>query len=356
MSEKSENEFLGFVAHELRTPITVIVGLASTLVARRRDLTDEQVDECLERIRVQGDRLARLVGDLLDLAQIDSGRFQVALEPVDLAAAGRRTLDDVPAPPGRSVELALPEDVWVVADPGRLEQVLVNLLTNAYRHGGPNVRLGARRTPDGVYVEVSDDGAGVPEGLVPGLFEKFSREASEGAGLGLAITRGLVEAFGGRVWYDPGDLAGARFSVLLNETEANPRSSPAGSERHRWSKGVRKILVVDDESSMRFLLRMVFESEGFEVVEAHHGAAALERVKEDPPPDLVVTDLMMPVMGGRELVERLRANPETARIPILVVSANASAVVPGADAALRKPFDRDALLDTARSLARKDAA
>lgn len=116
-----------------------------------------------------------------------------------------------------------------------------------------------------------------------------------------------------------------------------------------------KVLVVDDESNMRFVLRMVFESEGFEVVEAHHGAAALERVKEEVP-DLVVTDLMMPVMNGRELVERLRADDATAGVPILVVSANKNPEATGADAALAKPFDIDVLLDTARALCRKDAA
>jgi two-component system chemotaxis response regulator CheY len=106
---------------------------------------------------------------------------------------------------------------------------------------------------------------------------------------------------------------------------------------------------------MRFLLRMLFESEGFDVVEAHHGAAALDRVGEHQP-DLVVTDLMMPVMNGRELVERLRADAGTAGIPILVLSSSRNIEVAGADAALRKPFDIDALLDTALSLSRKDAA
>lgn len=119
--------------------------------------------------------------------------------------------------------------------------------------------------------------------------------------------------------------------------------------------GVLRVLVVDDESNMRFLLRMVLETEGFEVVEAHHGAAALERVKEEQP-DLIVTDLMMPVMNGRELVERLRADTETAGIPILVVSARRNIDVAGADATMPKPFDLDALLDCARSLSRKDAA
>ena len=106
---------------------------------------------------------------------------------------------------------------------------------------------------------------------------------------------------------------------------------------------------------MRFLIRVTLEGAGYDVVEAHHGGVALERAKESPP-DIVVTDLMMPVMGGRELVERLRADPETAELPILVVSANANAVVAGADAVMRKPFDPDALLDTARSLGRVGAA
>lgn len=116
-----------------------------------------------------------------------------------------------------------------------------------------------------------------------------------------------------------------------------------------------RILVVDDESNMRFLLRMLFETEGFDVVEAHHGAAALERVRDEQP-DLILTDLMMPVMNGRELVERLRADAETADIPIVVVSSSRNVEVAGADAALRKPFDVEKLLDTARSLSRKDAA
>jgi CheY-like chemotaxis protein len=357
MSEATESEFLGFVSHELRSPITVIVGLAATLATHRHELTEEQVDECLGRMQVQGGQLARLVNDLLDLSQVETGRFRVALQSVHLAGAGRSAVEDAPTPAGHSVELMVAEDVWVVADPPRLDQVLVNLLTNAYRHGGRHILLEARPSPEGVLVVLSDDGAGVPNELAGRLFEKFSRDASDGrgAGLGLAIVRGLVEAFGGRVWYEPRKPTGARFCVLLNAAEANPKSLTIPSLRQGWSESLHKVLVVDDESNMRFLLRMVFESEGFEVVEAHHGAAALERVKEEEP-DLVVTDLMMPVMNGRELVERLRADAKTAGIPILVISANANPEVAGADAALRKPFDIDALLDTARSLSRKDTA
>lgn len=355
VSEETENGFLGLVVHELRSPITVIVGLAATLSTRRRDLTEEQIDDSLTRIEAQGGQLARLVDDLLDLAQVEAGRFRVVLRPVQLAGAARRSLEDAPPPAGHEVELVLPDDLWVAADPLRLEQVLVNLLTNAYRYGGRHIRLEATQTAAGVLATVSDDGAGVPEELVSSLFERFARGTVDGhgAGLGLAIVRALMEAFGGSAWYEAGQPVGARFGVLLARVDEGLDNLPAAAEQPEWDERVRKILVVDDESNMRFLLRMVLESEGFAVVEARHGAAALELVKEEAP-DLIVTDLMMPVMNGRELVQRLRADTETAAIPILVVSSNRNTDVDGADGFLRKPFDIDALLETARSLSRKD--
>lgn len=112
------------------------------------------------------------------------------------------------------------------------------------------------------------------------------------------------------------------------------------------------VLIVDDEPSIRFLVRVTLENEGFEIVEAHHGAAALERVRESRP-DLVVTDLMMPVMSGRELIERLRADPETTSIPIVVLSANGNVKAGAADAALGKPFDPVSLIETVETLVSK---
>ena len=218
-----EGEFLSIVSHELKTPIAVITGLADTLSDRRHNLTEEQIDHCLDRISRQGDRLARLVADLLDLSQVESGSFRVSLEPVNVAGTAARALDDAPSPPDKSVELKIPESLWALADPSRLEQVLVNLLTNAYRYGGSTIRLEARGTSDGVVVTVADDGDGVPDELVPKLFERFARGASadgvEGSGLGLAIARALVEGFGGRIWYEPGQPAGARFRFLLRAAE-----------------------------------------------------------------------------------------------------------------------------------------
>lgn len=125
-------------------------------------------------------------------------------------------------------------------------------------------------------------------------------------------------------------------------------------DRCDGSVPVKTILIVDDESNMRFLLRMILEGAGYEVVEAAHGAAALARVAESSP-DLIVTDLMMPVMNGRELIERLRGDPQTAEIPIVVVSANPRTTLDAVDAVLAKPFDPDELIETARSLSEKAA-
>jgi signal transduction histidine kinase len=214
-----DTEFLSIVAHELKTPIAVITGLAATLSATRHNLTDEQIDDCLDRIGRQGERLTRLVADLLDLSQVESGTFRVSLERVDLARSAERALDGAPAPPGRSVELAIPESLSALADPGRLEQILVNLLTNAYRYGGGTIRVEANATPDGVVVTVADDGDGVADELVPALFDGFARgpstEGVQGSGLGLAIAQALLQGCGGRIWYERGQPAGARFRFVL---------------------------------------------------------------------------------------------------------------------------------------------
>ena len=214
-----ESDFLSIVSHEMRTPITVIVGLAATLADRRDQLSDEQVDECLRQIRHQGERLTALVADLLDLSQLEAGQFRVVLSRVELRRVVMLAVEDVPRPSSASVKIEVPAGLWVVADSVRLEQVLVNLLTNAYRYGGPVVRVEAHDRLDHVLLTLSDDGEGVPEELARTLFEKHSRGDNAGSyggsGLGLAIVRGLVEAFGGQVWYESVMPSGACFNLAL---------------------------------------------------------------------------------------------------------------------------------------------
>lgn len=217
-------QFIANAAHELRTPLTVIHGLVSLLAERRRDLTDQKLEELFDSLKWAGSRVNILIANLLDLSQIEHGTPQIELKPVLLGEAVGRALEMSPPPPEVAMEADVPEGLAVMADPTRLDQILVNLLTNAYRYGGRAVRIEASSDEDGVLLSVSDDGDGVPEDLVPQLFEPFTRgaaaQAHAGSGLGLAIIRRLVEMFGAEIWYESNKPKGARFSLRLQAADA----------------------------------------------------------------------------------------------------------------------------------------
>jgi signal transduction histidine kinase len=215
--------FIANASHELRTPLTTISGMAGILTDTWKDMGPEMIDECLTAINRQGNRVRDLVQNLLDLSRIEnsSGDVEPSLEPVSLVDAGRGALEIAPPPPGRSVDLDIREEVRAMAEPMGLEQALTNLLVNAYRYGGPQVRVEAQAFEREVILTVSDNGSGVPAELVPRLFDPFTRGAETGgitgSGLGLAITQRLIENFGGRIGYEPGQPQGARFSMHLRK-------------------------------------------------------------------------------------------------------------------------------------------
>ncbi|MFY9588225.1 MAG: hybrid sensor histidine kinase/response regulator [Actinomycetota bacterium] len=335
VEESSLAEILSVAAHELRQPATVIYGLAATLQAQRGSMAQDDVHDAIGRIEQQATRLVNLLEDLLDASRLQSGTLVLDLQPVDLAGAVEHAQSLAAPPAEKRLSVMIPTGLSVVADPAGLERVLVNLLTNAYRYGGPNVLVEARHTRDTVRLRVSDDGKGVPLNLVPHLFKPFRAEAG-GTGLGLSIVLGLVEAFGGSIVYERSEPVGARFEVTLRVAPEVPRPEPAA----RYAADLRgpvTILVVDDEPDVLFLLRLTLEAAGYSVVEAAHGAEALETIQSTRP-TLVITDLMMPVMDGRELIRRVRAEPETADLPIMLLSANPDQSV-GADRVMRKPFN-----------------
>lgn len=354
-STRSQRDFVASVVHELRTPITVVAGLLDVLSQRHRSLADDEVDEFLGRMRRQTDRLYAMVAAVLDLTHVGSGRLRARVVPVDLARAiSDALLNAPPAPDGQNVVVSVPDEMSVNVDPRLFEQVITNLLVNAYLYGGDQVFIEARATVTGVTLIVSDDGAGVPEDLVPDLFEQFARGENAvgrpGSGLGLAIAKGFVEAFGGNISYIPRDPQGASFRILLrpgDEEVSNIRGGLRG--RRNRDQLVARILIVDDEPDMRFLLKALFESAGHEAIEAHHGAAALEAAHELSP-HLVITDLMMPVMDGRELITRMRTDPKMSSIPILAVSAHQPLDGVAADATVGKPFLLDEVLEAAIDL------
>ncbi len=214
--------FIVNAAHELRTPLAVVNGIASMLATHRDAMTQHQLEEGFNALSRQVERVRILIDNLLDLTVLEQEAAEaVELQAVPLALAAMRALEAAPPPDGKVVEIALPDAVEVMADPMRLDQVLVNMYTNAYRYGGEHVRLEARDAGGSLVLTIADDGPGVPPDLVPHLFDPFTRgpdsRRMHGSGLGLVIVRRLVETFGGEVWYEPNQPHGARFSLRLRE-------------------------------------------------------------------------------------------------------------------------------------------
>jgi protein-histidine pros-kinase len=217
--EAARDEFIHNAAHELRTPLATLAGLGELLASHLHEMSEEQVGRSLAALQRQGERASVLVSNLLDLSQLEGGRVRFHLERVGLSESVRRAFDAAPEPEGKSVEVAVPEGLVVWVDAARLDQVLTNLLTNAYRYGGPHVRVEGEADAGAVLVSVSDDGPGVPGELTSRLFEPFIRgpstEAQGGSGIGLALCRRLVEALGGTIRYEPARPQGARFTLRL---------------------------------------------------------------------------------------------------------------------------------------------
>lgn len=222
--ESFRERFVSHAAHELRTPATVIAGTASLLRDNRDDMDPTEVDQCVSALYRQSQRLTSMVANLLDLARLKEGRLTTKPEPIDLPTAVATVVEATPPPSGRSVETDIDAGTKAFADPEAFDQIVSNLLVNAYRYGGPHVTISAAGDGPNVTVTVRDDGAGVPSDLVAHLFEPFTRgKASSkvgGSGLGLALVKSLAEASGGDISYegDPAAGGGAAFVLRLPAT------------------------------------------------------------------------------------------------------------------------------------------
>ena len=211
------------VSHEIRSPLTSVKGFTRTMLNRWDRFSDEQKIAMLETIDTDADRVTRLLGELLDVSRIDAGRLQLHRRPVAVDRLVRSVADKMchrEPEIDRHIEVVVDEDVpQVHADPDKIEQVLTNLVENALTHGKEGtVRLTVAAEQGTVRISVADEGPGVPADQQHLVFQKFGRareSRSGGTGLGLYITRGLVEAHGGEVWIDPDVVRGATFHVTL---------------------------------------------------------------------------------------------------------------------------------------------
>jgi signal transduction histidine kinase len=206
--------FVAIASHELRTPAASVYGAVATLFERGDELTPESREELLRIAYEQGERLSRLLDQLLDLSRLDSKRIRVSPRPIVLQSVLSKIAYEA-VPQGTPLELDVPDDLAVIADPLVLDRVVSNLLVNAIRHGRPPVVLAAEQRDRHFRISVADQGEGVPDEVRPRLFDRFERGAdAPGSGLGLAIARAYARAHGGDLVYDDGG-DGTRFEVVI---------------------------------------------------------------------------------------------------------------------------------------------
>ncbi|MHB8510702.1 MAG: PAS domain-containing sensor histidine kinase [Actinomycetota bacterium] len=221
--ERLRDEFIGNAAHELRTPLATLNGIAEVLTQHFEDLTKEQRDEMLAALNRQGERASNLISNLLDLSRLDGGRADIQLVDLEIQSAIHRCIETAPPPADHTIDVRIEPGLCVRADSMRFEQVIVNLLTNAYRYGGRTIHIETNQERSSIIISIGDDGAGVPADIIPSVFEPFTRGPDArkvgGSGIGLALCRRLIRAFGGDIWYEAAEPHGARFRIRLVKVE-----------------------------------------------------------------------------------------------------------------------------------------
>ncbi len=415
--DQAKTAFFSNISHEFRTPLTLILGsLQDALGDGAAKLCPDQ-NSRLTAAHRNSQRLLKLVNTLLEFTRLEAGRSQAAFQPVDLASATDHSaslFESAFAEAGLALSVdCKPLREPVYADPDMWEKIVLNLLSNAFKFthsGGVTVRLQS----DGAHARltVRDTGTGIPEQELPNLFQRFHRiegsegRSHEGSGIGLALVKELVDLHGGAISVESVEGRGSSFCVSipfgkshlppdriretpapadfggraeayvtealswLPNADADPRDeeSPDNEGAHIAAAGRPtrpRVLLADDNADMRDYVGRLLGRAGFEVVTAPDGEKALAACLADPP-DLVLTDVMMPKLDGFGLVAKLRSDERTALLPIILLSARAGedarieGLRAGADDYLVKPFGPRELLaraDAAVKLAqaRKDA-
>jgi signal transduction histidine kinase/CheY-like chemotaxis protein len=355
-SNRRKDEFLAMLAHELRNPLAPIRNAAEILA---RTIPEQGgTHAVVNMVRRQVDQLTRLVDDLLDVSRISQGRIELKKETLNVAVLVEQAVETVRPlfhDKQQEVSLALSyEPLYVIGDVTRLVQSLVNVLTNAakYSDRGGQIRIQTRASPDDVFIEVSDNGAGIPAELMPEIFELFVQgdrtldRSQGGLGIGLAVVKKLIEMHGGQVTARSDGLGlGSTFELRLPRA----RSAQAADAVTAGSKAsVRRIMIVDDNVDAADSLAMLLSLEGHETECVYSAAAGLQRVIAFAP-DVVLLDIGLPDTDGYEVARRLRALPAGACLTLVALTGYGQAedreraLAAGFDAHLVKPVDLAAL-------------
>jgi PAS domain S-box-containing protein len=360
-ANQAKSDYLSRMSHELRTPLNAIIGFAQLL--ELEELTDDQ-HQGLRHILSGARHLLALINEVLDIAAIEAGRLSLSLEPVaaaDLVAESVSLIRPL-ADQHSILVVAQPCDDYVLGDRQRLMQILLNLLSNAvkYNHEGGSVRVACEHAPGGrLRITVTDTGPGIETESRELLFVPFERLASdlssvEGTGLGLPLSKRLAEAMGGTLELASTPAQGSSFWVELPRAQGPDEGeqqvvAPVQGQPEQAGSAMTVLCIEDNLSNLQLIDQVVSRRPEVKLISATRPQLGLELANEHQP-DLVLLDLHLPDMPGTEVLHRLRTNPRTADVPVVILTADArpglvtKLLSQGARDFLAKPLDVDELL------------
>jgi signal transduction histidine kinase len=373
-ANRAKDEFLSRMSHELRTPLNAVLGFAQIL--EMEDPTPDQ-RESVRQILAAGRHLLGLIDEVLDASRIATGRLSLSSEPVSVTDALTEAADLIrPLAMERGIRVRIGDanGLHVQADRQRLKQVLLNLLSNGVkynREGGDILVTWQHVTPDRLAIRVADTGIGIASEAMPRLFDPFDRLGAEisgveGTGLGLALSKGLIEAMGGTVKAESEAGAGSAFTIELHRAEPPVDRFEREWGAHGAASGQvtpsRTILYIEDNlSNLRLIERIISERPQIRLLSAMQASLGLELAR-DHRPDLILLDLHLPDMAGDEVLRRLREDPITRTIPVVMISADATQtqinrlLAAGADDYLTKPLNVARFLQTVEAILDREPA
>ena len=368
-ASKAKDEFLSRVSHELRTPMNAILGFAQLL--DMDDLTPDQRSN-MSRILKAGKHLLGLLNEILDISRIESGRIAIELEPVDPADLMKSAIDLVQpllAERGITLRTAETPNLRVLADRQKLTQVFLNLLSNAVKYNRENgqIVLGYECINGDLRIRVTDTGNGISDELLKKLFQPFERLGAErtsvpGTGLGLALSKRLVELMRGSIGVESQPGSGSTFWIQLHRLEEPAAESaqeprPSSEERHTASSTV--LYIEDNLINIHLIESIMKRRADVRLISAMQGNLGLEMARIHAP-DLILLDLHLPDLSGIQVLKRLQEDARTASIPVVVITADAlpgtrrQLMEAGAYAYLNKPIDIKQFLSTVHPLLEKE--
>ncbi len=369
-ANQAKSQFLASMSHELRTPLNAIIGYSEMLEEEAEERGHDEYIPDLKKIRAAGRHLLELINDVLDLSKIEAGRLELYLETFDLETTIRdvaTTIEPLVAKNNNTLVVQTSADLGsMYSDVTRLRQVLLNLLSNACKftdHG--TITLGVERDGTDVLLRVRDSGIGMTQDEIGRLFEPFSQaDASTsrkygGTGLGLAITRRFCQLMGGSISVESEPGAGSIFTIRLpvNAAPTQEDGSQEGAPVTQETDTKGTVLVIDDDPSARDLTRRILTKEGYDILEAADGETGL-RIAGERFPDLITLDVLMPGLDGWAVLSRLKADPDLATIPVVLLSVvedRNMGFALGATEYLTKPIDRKRLVTILKAHAPHDA-